>query len=48
MAGMTRQADISMIKELMFEGSNRFFDKSICLEMNVTDGDIHILCDALQ
>ncbi len=47
-AGTTRQADISMIKELMFEGSNRFFDKSICLELSVTDEDIDRLCDTLQ
>ncbi len=31
-SGTTRKADRNMIKELMFEGSNRYFDKMICPE----------------
>ena len=30
-AGTTRQADEYMIKELMFEGSGRSFDQSVCM-----------------
>ena len=29
-AGTTRPADEYMIKELMFEGSNRYFDQALC------------------
>ena len=29
-AGTTRLADQYMIKELMFEGSNRYFDQALC------------------
>lgn len=47
-AGTTRQAEFSMVKELMFEGSNRFFDKTICPELNVTQNDIDKLCDVLK
>lgn len=47
-AGTTRLADILMIKELMFEGSNRFYDKTICPELTVSDKDINELCDTLK
>ncbi len=47
-AGTTRLADAVMIKELMFEGSNRFFDKSICPEISVSDDDVDNLCDTLK
>ena len=46
--GTTRLADLPMIKELMFEGSNRFFDKTICPELTVNDKEIDELCDTLK
>lgn len=47
-AGTTCLADLLMIKELMFEGSNRFFDKTICPELTVSDKEIDELCDTLK
>ena len=44
----TRQAPEYMIKELMFEGSGRFFDKTVCLELEVSDKDIAKLCRSLK
>lgn len=43
-AGTTRPADEYTIKELMFEGSNRYFDQSLCMGWNITDEDIDTLC----
>ena len=37
-----------MIKELMFEGSNRYFDQALCTGLNVTDEDIDALCKAMK
>ena len=28
-----------MIKELMFEGSNRYFDQALCTGLNITEKD---------
>lgn len=36
-----------MIKELMFEGSNRYFDKMICPELEISESDIQNLCVVL-
>ena len=47
-AGTTRPADEYMIKELMFEGSNRYFDQDLCTGLNVTDEDIDALCKAMK
>ncbi len=44
----TRLAPEYMIKELMFEGSGRFFDKTVCLELEATDQDIAKLCRSLK
>ena len=43
-AGTTRLADDYMIRELMFEGSNRYFDQALCAGLNITDDDIEALC----
>ena len=43
-AGTTRPADESMVKELLFEGNNRFFDKTVCLGLQVSEADIEKLC----
>lgn len=47
-AGTTRFADEYMIKELMFEGSNRYFDQTLCTGWNITDADIDALCHAMK
>ena len=47
-AGTTRLADEYMIKELMFEGSNRHFDQALCTGLNITDKDIDDLCKAMK
>lgn len=47
-AGTTRLADEYMIKELMFEGSNRHFDQLLCTGWSITDDDIDALCMAMK
>ena len=47
-AGTTRLADEYMIKELLFEGSNRYYDQALCTGVNVTDEDIDALCRAMR
>lgn len=37
-----------MIKELMFEGSNRYFDQTLCTGLSITDEDIDALCKAMR
>ena len=47
-AGTTRLADEYMVKELLFEGSNRYYDQALCTGLNVTDEDIDALCKAMK
>ena len=47
-AGTTRLADEYMIKELLFEGSNRYYDQALCTGLNITDEDIDTLCKAMK
>ena len=47
-AGTTRLADEYMVKELLFEGSNRYYDQAFCTGLNVTDEDIDTLCKAMK
>ena len=47
-AGTTRLADDYMIKELMFEGSNRHFDQTLCIGLSITDEDVDALCKAMK
>ena len=47
-AAETRKAEEYMVKELMFEGAHRFFDKTVCLGLEATDDDINALCRSLQ
>ncbi len=47
-AGTTRPADDYMIKELLFEGSNRCFDQNILLNKKVSEEDIADLCKSLK
>lgn len=46
--GTTRLADEYMIKELLFEGSNRHFDQVLCTGLTITDGEIDGLCTAMK
>lgn len=46
-AGTTRHADETRLKELMFEGANKSFDQAVCLGFDITDKDITELCDTL-
>lgn len=39
--------DLDTIEELMFEGSNRYFDKMICPELEISENSIQNLCDTL-
>ena len=48
LAGTTRLADEYMIKELMFEGSNRYFDQALCAGLTITDEDVETLCKAMK
>ena len=47
-AGTTRLADEYMIKELLFEGSNRYYDQALCTGLNVSDEDIDSLCKVMK
>ncbi len=47
-AGTTRLADEYMIKELLFEGSNRHFDQVLCTGLTITDEEIDGLCMAMK
>ena len=47
-AGTTRLADEYMVKELLFEGSNRYYDQALCTGLDVTDEDIDALCKAMK
>ena len=47
-AGTTRLADEYMVKELLFEGSNRYYDQALCTGLNITDDDIDDLCKAMK
>lgn len=47
-AGTTRLADEAMVKELLFEGNNRFFDKTVCLGLQTSDADIEKLCRQMK
>ena len=47
-AGTTRLADEYMVKELLFEGSNRYYDQALCTGLNITDKDIDAFCKAMK
>ncbi len=47
-AGTTRPADEYMIKELMFEGSNRYFDQGLCTGWDISEEDIDSLCQSMR
>ena len=47
-AGTARPADETMVKELLFEGNNRFFDKTVCLGLQASEADIESLCQQMK
>ena len=49
-SGTTRHVEGYMLKELILEGQNRYFDCEICRDMQVNDSDIDIekLCKRLK
>ena len=47
-AGTTRLADEYMVKELLLEGSNRYYDQALCTGLNIKDEDIDDLCKAMK
>lgn len=47
-SGTTRAADSYMVKELLFEGSNRYFDQTPCAGYTVTKEEIDKLCHDLK
>ena len=36
------------IKELLFEGSNRYYDQALCTGLNITDENMDALCKAMK
>lgn len=47
-SGTTRPADSYMVKELLLEGSNRYFDQTPCMGYTVTEEKINTLCCDLK
>ena len=47
-AGTTRHVEDYMLKELILEGKNRYFDSEICQNMKITDGEIEELCKSMK
>ena len=43
-SGTTRPVEGYMLKELILEGQNRYFDSEPCRELQITDEDIQNLC----
>lgn len=37
-----------MVKELMFEGSNRHFDQALCIGWKIKNTDIDALCQNMK
>lgn len=47
-SGSTRHVDSCQLKELEFEGSNRYFDQTYCVGKTVTDDDVSSLCSIIK
>mgnify|MGYP000766927894 FL=1 len=47
-SGTTRHVEGYMLKELILEGQNRYFDCEICRDMQVSDSDIEKFCKRLK
>ena len=46
--GTTRHVEDYMLRELMLEGKNRYFDSEICQNMDISDSEIEELCKSLK
>lgn len=47
-SGTTRHVEGYMLKELILEGQNRYFDSEICQNMTVSDSQIEELCKSMK
>ena len=47
-SGTTRPVEGYMLKELILEGQNRYFDSELCRELQITDEDIQNLCKNMK
>lgn len=47
-AGTTRHVEDYMLRELMLEGKNRYYDSEICHNMKITDSEIEELCKSMK
>ena len=47
-AGTTRHVEDYMLRELMLEGKNRYYDSEICQNMKLTDSEIEELCKSMK
>ncbi len=47
-SGTTRHVEGYMLKELILEGQNRYFDSEICQNMTVSDSEIEELCKSMK
>ena len=47
-SGTTRPVEGYMLKELILEGQNRYFDSEPCRELQITDEDIQNLCKIMK
>ncbi len=47
-SGTTRPVEGYMLKELILEGQNRYFDSEPCRELQITDEDIQNLCKTMK
>lgn len=47
-SGTTRHVEGHMLKELILEGQNRYFDCEICQNMTITDNEIEQLCKSMK
>ena len=47
-SGTTRHVEGYMLKELILEGQNRYFDSEICQNMTASDDEIEELCKSMK
>lgn len=47
-AGTTRHVEDYMLKELILEGKNRYFDSEICQHMIISESEIDELCKSMK
>ena len=47
-AGTTRHVEDYMLRELILEGKNRYFDSEICQNMKITDNEIELLGKSMK